>query len=152
MSHDSDHLRTRIRCAACGQETGALIRMDLRTVDEGETFTVGSPYAPETDDLDGAYFVLRAPVDAEPLHVLAYYHCEACKRSYQWVEIVFADGRIQSAEAVELNRAALSRAHAVDDWLADVYRDHGDVRIDQMPAAERAAYILAHPPTELTRD
>ncbi|MEQ9496690.1 MAG: hypothetical protein RIT81_07525 [Deltaproteobacteria bacterium] len=150
MAHDSDFVIARIRCPKCGQESDERLQVYLRDVDYGGEFKVGDAYAPDLDHLDVGYYVLRRPHAGEPLRVAVHTGCDACPYDYVWSRVILADGVIRSTDGVVLDREVVDSLHVIDDILRAQYRERGGVDLKTMSETDRAAYILAHPPAELT--
>ena len=77
--------------------------------------------------LAGGYLLLREPEpddDRPPAPV----DCPACGYAYNWAEVVVTDGVITSIRAVDLNQAALARAHFIVHDARDIAADLAGVR------------------------
>lgn len=151
MSHDCDYLKATLQCRECGESVPVLVPLDVRDVEIGSTFQVGDALEPELDCLDGVYFVLRMPKDSESLRVVMDFSCVNRHPDPQWVEIVFKNGRIESAESANLDRDTTRRIHAISGELAFLYERRSGVDLREMSEADRNRYILEHPLAEFPK-
>lgn len=145
MSHDCDYLKATLQCRECGASVPALVPLDVRDVEIGRTFQVGDALEPELDCLDGVYFVLRLPNNNESLRVVMDFSCVNRHKMPQWAEIVFMNGRIESAESATLDLETLRRAHAISGEIAFLYERRHGIDIRAMSEEDRNRFILEHP-------
>lgn len=61
------------------------------------------------------YLTIHRPQPGEAVRILHEWECPACGTNFNWAEIVVRDDRIESIEAVDLNRETIDRANYLHD-------------------------------------
>ena len=114
--------KTQLTCRWCGQPGTAW--SPSRAGDRGATYQVGECFGDDIAlvDLQDTSLEVRAPAPGEPIHVLHWWTCEHCGKA-NFVDVVLANGCVSAIEPIELDPAALTRLHYINELLREVVAD-----------------------------
>jgi len=114
------------RCSNCG--THGVLWIQSHIGDEGATYRVGDDVSADINVavVRAACFVVREPLDGEPIRVLSAWSCDSCEAE-EFAEIVFAGGRVANIQPVNLTVAVLDRTNYVEstyNYKIELYTNH----------------------------
>jgi len=111
-------------CSNCGRtapaDTSTGMSNHLSSEFGGEVLRAGDPQVFGEGDLEETFLPLRPPAPGAPIRVLHDWTCPFCG-AYNWAEVVFVDGRIESITGVPFDRASVARAHFISERIAEYY-------------------------------
>lgn len=147
MGYTLDYLVAELPCGRCGAVSAAdaSLEMTTRLRDDPQLayLGVGDELPGDTARaLAGGYLLLHEPAPGGPIVLLHRWTCPACGYAYNWAEVVVTGGVITSIRAVDLNQAALARAHFIVDDARDIAADLAGVRSSLDLDSDQVVQIL----------
>jgi hypothetical protein len=146
MGYSFDYFVAALRCPVCGQVSPAdeSTNMQTKIRDQPELayLGVGHPLhiRPEQMQQSG-YLTVRWPQPGEAVRILETWECPSCGTTFNWAEIVVADGAIASITEAVLSRETLERIHFISDDAMYVAADLAGVPFTDIVGAD-AVQIL----------
>jgi hypothetical protein len=117
------YLLAPLQCPHCSTlNEPAEIRTQIYGLDAGQVLRIGDPLKVTAESLASTHHAIRMPAPSEPVSILDEWMCSSCGLQ-NWAEVVVRDNVLEVIAAVQLDRITLSRAHFIDDGIAETFED-----------------------------
>ena len=128
-----------LRCPHCERTTPADVSTNMQTKlrDDPDLSSLGVGDALSIDHataVESGYLAVQRPAD--PVHIGHIWACPSCHHDPNWAEIVVRDGRIESIEAVPLDRATLERLHYLEEDAWYFIADRAGLKFEDLARNE----------------
>lgn len=118
-----DYFVAPLRCPVCGRispaDSSTNMQTHLSDDASGRELTVGFEFDPmevrPQDIVDSDYLPVSPPPADGTATLLETWQCPHCGAADLWAAVALLGGRIESIEAVALDRETLARAHFIDE-------------------------------------